>query len=293
MTSELEMLLNKGFSIVGCQKKETAILMIHGFASSPKEFEPLSEYLKIEYDIYAPILPGHKTSIADFCKKKHTDWITAAENIYNHLQKSYSKIILLGVSMGGTICLNIASRKNPYKIITVSSPIDFLDFNFAKGILSELRNTKITVATIVKGINALSVKEKQDKEKKKEASIDKIKIVLNNIYKKLKKDIIKVDNDMSSYIDTYEDISYNAVKEIFLLVNNTKPKLSKIKCDILVIHSRGDKLIPVSNSSAIIAGVTSDDREQFVVTNSAHNVLIDAEHERVFKRIKEFIQRTN
>jgi len=293
MANEMETLLNNGFTTVREKKKETAILMIHGFASSPKEFEPLSEYLKKDYDIYAPILPGHKTNVTDFSKKKYTDWLNFSENIYNYLQKEYSKVILLGFSMGGTICLNLAAKKSPYKMVIASTPIDFFDSNFTKGILKELRNLNIGVTTIVKEINALSIKENQEKEKDKKIKIDKVKTVLDDIYKKLKRDMIKVNNDMSDYLETYENISYNAFHELFLLVRQTRSKLSKIKCDILVLHSKGDRLIPFSNSKIITNEVASDDVELFIVTNSSHDLLIDVDYPIIFKRIKDFLQRTN
>jgi len=292
MPNEIECLLNNGYCFRDTKKKDIAILMIHGFAASPKELEPLADFLKPDFDVFVPLLPGHKTNMADFSKKKYTDWLDFSEELYNKLQQEYSKVILLGFSMGGTICLNLASKKNPYKLITISSPIDFYDINFTKGILNELRNTKISLSTIVSEIQALSIKEKEEKEKDKAAKIDKIKTVFQNIYSKIRKDFIKVNNDMSDYIDTYEEISYAAVHEVFLLAKNTKPKLQKIKSDLLVIHSRGDTLIPVSNSFEIINGVSSDNIELCLVNNSKHHVIIDSDHDVAFKRIKDFITRT-
>ena len=233
MIKDLEQLLNNGI-IIELKRKETAILIIHGFAASPIEQKPLAEYLKDDYDIYAPILPGHKTNILDFSKQKYKNWLSFSEKIYEELLKEYSKVVLLGFSMGGTICLYLSTKKRPYKLITMSAPINFLDPDFGKLILADWKRTNIRLSTIISEINEISKKQSQTKR----STSEKIRMVINNIYRKSRKEFIKLNNELLEYEDTYNEISTSAIQQIFELVKFVKKQISKVNADILIIHSK-------------------------------------------------------
>jgi carboxylesterase len=287
MIKDLEQLLNNGYYYRAQKKKDTAILILHGFAASPIEQQPLAEYLKDDYDIYAPILPGHTTNITDFSKQKYTTWLSFSEKIYDELLKEYSKVILLGFSMGGTICLHLSTKKRPHKLITMSAPINFLDPSFGKLILADWKRTNISLTTIISEINEISKKQSQTKQ----STAEKIRSIINNIYSKRRKDFIKLNNELLKYEDTYKEISTNAIHQIFQLVSLVKKQISKVNADILIIHSKKDYLIPVSNSKEIMLSVSSNNVERFLLEESGHQVMLDTEYEIVFKKVKEFISR--
>ena len=287
MSQAIEDYLNKGYYLKGKENKEIAVLMIHGFAASPVELQPLAEYLKTDFDIYAPILPGHKTNIEDFDKQKYTDWLKFSEKIYTRLLEEYSKVVLLGFSMGGTIGLYLSTKKAPYKLITLSSPINFLDADFAKIILADWKKTNLSLSMILNEIKEISKKEPHADK----ATPAKMKLVINNIYKKVIKDFNIENEDMKGFVDTYNQISYNAIQEIFKLVKYVKTQASKVNSDILIIHSKKDYLIPISNSKEILNSVSSNNIELFILEESGHQIMIDKEHDIVFRKVKEYINR--
>lgn len=284
MSQDIKDFLNNGYYFKEEEKKEIAVLMIHGFAASPIELQPLAEYLKSDYDIYAPVLPGHKTNIVDFSEKKYTDWLLFSENIYKHLQKEYKKIVLLGFSMGGSICLYLATKKAPYKIVTLSSPINFLDSDFAKILLLNWKKTNFSLSMVLSELKEISKTNSSIKS-------SKIKIVINNIYKKIIKEFSIENKDMKKYIDTYDQISYPAIQEIFKLVKYVNTQLSKVDSELLIIHSRNDYLIPFTNAKEILNKVSSNNIELYLLENSGHQIMIDKEYLFVFKKVKEFITR--
>jgi len=287
MSVDIENFLNKGYYFKDKENKEIAILMLHGFAASPIELQPLAEYLKKDFDIYAPILPGHKTDIKDLDNQKYTNWLKFSEQVYNRLLEEYSKVILVGFSMGGTISLYLASKKAPYKIVTLSSPINFLDADFAKILLTDWKKTNISLSMVLDEIKAISKKQISVEK----SNIDKMRLVINNIYKKIIKDFSVSNSELSSFVDTYDQISYNAIHEIFQLVKYVKTQVSKVESDLLIIHSKSDYLIPVSNSKEIMNLVSSNNVERFLLEESGHQVMIDKEHDVVFRKIEEFIKR--
>jgi len=287
MSTEIESLLCGGYMHKEKKEKNLACLLIHGFAASPKELIPLSDYLKEDFDVYAPLLPGHGTQIEDLDRKKYSDWVSCANNVYEYLDSKYKKVVIIGFSMGGTIALQISKKNPPYKIITISSPIDLLDLKFiTTKIKEQWKLNDLSVKKILAEI------EKVSKLKKKE-SVDTAKLVINNIYKKIFDTNIKTSKTekLIKYIDTYDSLSYRALKELLILINITNKGLKKITSPILVIHSKKDDIVPLNNANLILEKVSSDNAERFIVQNSSHQIPLDIDSDLIQKKIKEFITR--
>ena len=290
MDKNIDDLLSGGYKFIEDNQKEIACLLIHGFAASPKELIPLANYLKSELDIYAPLLPGHGTTIDDLDKKKFTEWISCANQVYEYLNNNYKKVIIIGFSMGGTIGLHLSKKKSPYKLITISSPIDLLDLKFVTTKIKEQwKLNNLSVKKIIAEIETVS----KLKNTKTDKSIDKTKLVINNIYKKIWDNRLKSakTEKLIKYIDTYDSLSYHALKELFFLIHVTNKDLKKVTAPILIIHSTKDEMVPINNVSIILDKISSDNAERFIVHNSNHQIPLDVDSDLVQKKIKEFINR--
>lgn len=92
------------------KEKNHALLMLHGFSSSPAVFRYMLPHL-LHYDaIVAPVLPGHVDSITAFSRVKALDWLIAAENICDPLFRDYQRVDLLGFSLGGLLACYLSER---------------------------------------------------------------------------------------------------------------------------------------------------------------------------------------
>ncbi len=92
------------------EHKNKALLLLHGFSSSPAVFRILFPYL-IHYDaIIAPTLPGHGDSLTTFSKTKASDWIRAAEQACAVLCQDYTSVDVLGLSLGGLLACHLSQR---------------------------------------------------------------------------------------------------------------------------------------------------------------------------------------
>lgn len=87
-----------------------ALLLLHGFASSPAVYRLLAPKLQGYDAIVAPILPGHADSLASFAKVKAADWVLAAESHYETLAKAYQSVDVLGLSLGGLLASHLSQR---------------------------------------------------------------------------------------------------------------------------------------------------------------------------------------
>ena len=92
------------------QPKHKALLLLHGFSSSPAVFRMLFPYLNQYNAIIAPTLPGHGENLTAFSKSKASDWLTTAEQQCNLLCQEYTSVDVLGLSLGGLLACHLSHR---------------------------------------------------------------------------------------------------------------------------------------------------------------------------------------
>lgn len=90
-------------------KKERALLLLHGFTSTPAVYRYLIPQIN-QYDaLVCPALPGHAESIAAFAQAKAEDWLDCAMQECEALFKEYPKVDILGLSLGGIIACKLST----------------------------------------------------------------------------------------------------------------------------------------------------------------------------------------
>lgn len=87
-----------------------ALLLLHGFSSSPAVYRQLIPRLTNYDAIVCPKLPGHGESIAAFTQTKASEWIAAAEHAYEGLSKEYKQVSVVGLSLGGVLACHLSQR---------------------------------------------------------------------------------------------------------------------------------------------------------------------------------------
>lgn len=89
-------------------KKERALLLFHGFTSSPAVYRYLIPQLKNYDALVCPALPGHAESITAFAKTKTTDWLSLAMRECESLFNEYQKVDVLGLSLGALLACKLS-----------------------------------------------------------------------------------------------------------------------------------------------------------------------------------------
>ena len=89
-------------------KTEKALLMLHGFSSSPAVYRTLVPQIKAYDAIVCPVLPGHGESIACFSKTQASEWVEKAVLSCEALTAKYERVDVLGLSLGGLLALTVA-----------------------------------------------------------------------------------------------------------------------------------------------------------------------------------------
>jgi carboxylesterase len=86
-------------------------LVLHGFTGCPQSMRGLAQaFASAGFAVELPRLPGHGTAIEDMLETSWDDWSSAAEAAYDELAARVDKMVVGGLSMGGTLTLWLAER---------------------------------------------------------------------------------------------------------------------------------------------------------------------------------------
>ena len=107
---------------------DCGVLLIHGFTGSPAEMGLLGEFLHKEgYTVLAPRLSGHGTTVEDMAETKWPHWYSTVEDAYHILKSICSRVVVIGLSMGGLLALKLGTEYQVDKIVSLSTPIFIVD----------------------------------------------------------------------------------------------------------------------------------------------------------------------
>ena len=92
--------------------KNRALLLLHGFTSTPGVYREMLPLLSMYAAIVCPALPGHADSIVSFNNVKAAEWVTASEQVCQSLIQEYQAVDVLGLSLGGLLGCHLSTRFN-------------------------------------------------------------------------------------------------------------------------------------------------------------------------------------
>jgi len=119
-------------------------LVLHGLTGTPGSVRGLAGALAgAGFAVEAPLLPGHGTSLDDMLGTGWEDWSAAAEDAYADLAARCGRVVVAGLSMGGTLACWLAAGRaavagvvcvNPMIEPVARSFLDILDGLLAEGV---------------------------------------------------------------------------------------------------------------------------------------------------------------
>lgn len=119
------------FSHVG--DRDAGVLVLHGFTGNPGSMRGLAEACAAAgFHVELPQLAGHGTAMEDMVPTRWADWTRDVEAAYQTLASRVSKIVVMGLSMGGSltlwagtqhpevlglVCVNPATQPQPAEVL--------------------------------------------------------------------------------------------------------------------------------------------------------------------------------
>ena len=100
--------------------KKVGILLVHGFANSPRELREFGRHLNAQgYPVLGMRLAGHGTSWLDLEQRSKQDWVASVRVNFGILAARVEKVIVVGFSTGGALAMHFAAEK-PAKLAAIA-----------------------------------------------------------------------------------------------------------------------------------------------------------------------------
>ncbi|MEL7608667.1 MAG: alpha/beta fold hydrolase [Bacillota bacterium] len=108
---------------VGC-------LVLHGFLGTPANMRVIADALfERGWTVYAPLLSGHGTTLADMDRQSDEVWISDAFAAYERLRREgCTQIILIGLSMGGLLASILAQQVECAGLVLLNTPFRMQEY---------------------------------------------------------------------------------------------------------------------------------------------------------------------
>ncbi|MBP7999486.1 MAG: alpha/beta fold hydrolase [Chloroflexi bacterium] len=117
--------------------RDIGCLLLHGFTASPQEMLSLGQHLAAqEYTVYGPRLTHHGTMAEDMTRTHWHDWYFSALDGYHILRQQCAEVVVIGLSMGGSLALLLAVEQPVTALVVMAAPIHLTDWrmNYARTI---------------------------------------------------------------------------------------------------------------------------------------------------------------
>jgi carboxylesterase len=135
-------------------------LVLHGFTGNPSSMRGLAETLAAEeLHVELPRLPGHGTTIEDMLTTGWADWTAEVEAAFHRLAARSGKVVVAGLSMGGSLALwaalqhpeiaglvlvNPATTPQPPEVMTMLADMLAAGTEVAPGIGSDIADPDVS-----------------------------------------------------------------------------------------------------------------------------------------------------
>jgi carboxylesterase len=118
--SDEDALLLKPYEKEHRPKKQRALLMLHGFSSSPAAFRLIYPHLE-HYDyVYAPLLAGHGVSLKEFANSSREQWLQKTRLVCKKLCQEYGRVDIMGLSLGGLLACHLVHEFPFHRMILLA-----------------------------------------------------------------------------------------------------------------------------------------------------------------------------
>ncbi|MBN2800604.1 MAG: alpha/beta fold hydrolase [Deltaproteobacteria bacterium] len=234
------------------QVERLGVLLLHGFTSSVKTVSGLVPYLESANIPYRmPVLRGHGTVYTDLEGVTAQDWYDDAEAALLDLAKAVDKVVVVGLSMGGLVALNLGIR-HPDKVAGVTTLAAAMVF---RDPLAPLTPVLAAVAKDWPAPGAFN------------------------------------DLSLADQSENYPRFMTDAFLSLRRYAHETQLRLPQVKVPVCVLQSKADQVISPVAANIIYRDVSSEHRELHWFNKSGHEMGQDLERDEVFAKVMSFVQR--
>jgi carboxylesterase len=236
-------------------RPDVGVLLVHGFTGSPFEMQPIGKALAAaDIGSVGVLLRGHGTHPDDMVGYHYTDWIADVEAGLDRLLERCERAVIVGLSMGGTLTLNVAARRagDPRLVGLVSI-----------GGTLYLGDWRLRIVDLLKRVVKWQAWGRPD---------------------------IKDQSAWDRHV-AYRRIRVSTIPEILHLMRDTSRRLPDVCQPALIVQARDDHIVPLGNAHRIRDGIASADRRVLILDNCYHVITVDFDADLLNAEIIRFVER--
>lgn len=235
------------------KKTNRALLLIHGYKSSPMEVYDIGEYIAEKENIscYGARMAGHGTSPFDMANTTYEDWVESCEIAYKTLKIHFNQVDILGFSTGGLVATQIAEKYKINKLILINSALELCDIRFRF----------IKFATL-----------------------------WSDVASKISQKYNKYIKDTPFYPDTNYSINhFSSMNELSKLMEKAYKSLKSISSNTLIIHSENDPVVKSESGKIIFDELKSSSKSLEMIESDQHVITRGSEVKKIQNIIAQFL----
>lgn len=254
----------------------TGLVLIHGFTGSPSEMRFLGERLAVQgFTVAGILLSGHGTVPEELANTSWPDWLKDAEDGVAQLRQTCDKVLAIGLSMGGLLALELATRNLVDGVVALNAPIILVDWRtrfvgLAKPFVSYVEKSVVrerSTTTIHAGGHA---EVSQLASEKREADSAAQGEVLDRFQ--------------------YTKIPLAALDSLNKAIPRVRKRLGLISCPALIMQSAKDQTVAPKSARILVNGLNKTSPKVVYWANSGHILTLGPEREAVAFEVTKFIK---
>lgn len=227
------------------------VLLLHGFTSSIKTVDGLVPYLtnaKIPYRM--PVLRGHGTRPEHLKGVTYSDWIDDAEDALSSLLDECRSVVVVGLSMGGLVALELGIRHGA-RIAAV-----------------------VAVAPALRFVNPLA----------------RFSVYMHYILRYFPGPQSFTDPQRARANENYIKFPVKTFASLYQFSRRLENKLSLFTRPLLILQHRKAQVTSPKSATLIYDKVSTPEKKIIWFEKSGHEMMQDCEKEKVFEAIMGFIR---
>ena len=162
-----------------------------------------------------PLLPGHGTDVADMVPTRWEDWSAAADAAYVELAARCESVVVVGLSMGGTLSIWLGERHPEIAALVLVNPL----------VVPPDADTLAFIDSVIDGGDELAPGVGSD---------------------------IALEGAVES---AYAELPLRAARSLFAAAADVEAALGSVTCPILLFSSPQDHVVPPVSGDRLVEGV--------------------------------------
>ncbi len=232
--------------------EKLGVLLIHGFTSGLHTVDGLVPFIeKAGMPYRMPVLRGHGGHYTDLEGVTAKDWYADAEEALLDLAKEVDKVVVIGLSMGGLVSLELAM------------------------------NHADKIAGVVTLAAALRFKD----------PMAPLTPLMAKVFKTWPSPESFNDKSLKAESDNYPRFTTDAFASLYRYAQEIEGRLGEVTVPIAVLQSKKDQVVAPVAANVIYHDVKSVHREIHWFKRSGHEMGLDMEKEAVFEVAMSFVNK--